>query len=242
MNELATLDLSQLPSTQIGSDAAYDSLAEGGDFLGYIKLCNSDKYVKKDKIKNGHFGIPKSKEEVIDLGPSIDVLPLARRPKAIDLSDTSAIVTSYDETSDAFKAIVERSTTKDSGCQWGTSFLVLERSTGRFLELYFGTISCRPEAKNVFPALPLTQSDIDRKAKAGAEVSDLEPHGPYPVTVKAGWKENKKGGWYSPVVTKCSTPIKPPASDVVVKQIVKFLTIKNDGAEKVQDTRKERAR
>ncbi len=32
-NELAILDLTQLPSTQIGTDEAFQELAKGGDFL-----------------------------------------------------------------------------------------------------------------------------------------------------------------------------------------------------------------
>ena len=46
---------------------------------------------------------------------------------------------------------------------YGTSFLVFERTTGRFL----GTT--RPTAGDIAVFLPLTQADIDRKA-AGADV------------------------------------------------------------------------
>jgi hypothetical protein len=159
------------------------------------------------------------------------------------MSDLSAIVVSYDENSDAFKGIRARSTEKDSGCQWGTSFLVLERSTGRFAELFFGTVSCRPEAKNIFPCMPLTQADIDRKAEAGLDVNGLEPHGPLPLTIVPKLKENKKGMWFSPVAVKCSTPFhKQPKAEAVVREITKFLTIKTGGVEKVEDTRKQRAR
>ena len=240
---LATIDLNQLPSTQLGSDDAYADLAKGGEFLGYIKLCNSDKYVKRNLIPNGHFGIPRSKDEIDDLGETIDFLPLARRPKAIDMGDLSAIITSYDEESDVFKAIRARSTETGSACQWGTSFLVLERLTGRFLEFFLGTVSCRPEAKNIFPCMPLSQADIDRRAAAGADVSDLEAHFALPVTIKAKLKENKKGMWYSPVAVKCSQPFtKLPATAVIVSEIGKFLTIKSGGVEKAEDTRKQRAR
>ena len=100
-NEMVTLDLTQLPSTQIGSDDAFAALAKGGgDWLRYIKLCSNDKYAKTRKIPAGHWGIPGTEETIEDLGPSIDVLPLARRPKALDMSDKTAIVTSYDEQSE----------------------------------------------------------------------------------------------------------------------------------------------
>ena len=37
-DELATLDLNQLPSTQLGNDEAFAELSKGGDFLKYVKL------------------------------------------------------------------------------------------------------------------------------------------------------------------------------------------------------------
>jgi hypothetical protein len=243
MNELMKLDLDQLPSTQLGSDEMYKEMAKGGGFLGYIKLTNNDDYVKDEKIGNGHFGIPKGKDEIIDLGKAIDVIPLARRPKAMDAHDKSAIIVSYDETSQTFKDIQERSNINNSKCGWGTSFLVLERRTGRFLEFFFGTKSSRPEAANMFPPLPLPQADIDRRAAAGADVKGLEPHGPLPMTLTSTLARNKKGSWFTPVATKCSAPFaKLPSTKEVVEEIKKFLTIQSDGAEPVKETRKERAR
>ena len=85
--DLVKIDLSQLPATQTGSDAIYRELAKGGDFLRYLKLCSKDKYTNANKIANGHWGIPGTDEDIEDLGDAIDLLPLARRPKAIDMSD-----------------------------------------------------------------------------------------------------------------------------------------------------------
>jgi hypothetical protein len=234
--ELATLDLSQLPSTQLGSDEAYADLAKGGDFLKYIKLYSKGKDIDKGRIPPGHWGIPESEDEIIDLGDSIDVLPLARRPKALDMSDKTAIVVSYDESSAVFKAIQAKSAEKESKCQHGISFLALERSTGRFLEVFFGNKSSRPEAKKIFPYLPKSQADIDRLAAAGNDVQGLVPHGPLPVTLKIRLAESKQGfSWHCPMVVKCSAPIKTPATATVVKEITKFLTVKSGGVEKVEE-------
>jgi hypothetical protein len=243
MNELMTLDLTQLPSTQIGSDEAYTELAKGGDFLKYVKLFTKGKDIDKGKIRPGRWGIPEADEEIVDLGDSIDVLPLARRPKALDTSDKSAIVVSYDEQSPAFKQIAAKSMETNSSCQHGISFLVWERSTNQFLEIWFGNKSSRPEAKKLFPYLPLSQADIDRKAAANADVEGLVPHGPLPVTLKIRLAENKKGSWHVPMVVKCSAPIQLPSTTVVVREITKFLTVKSGGVEKVaEDGRKARAR
>jgi len=243
MNELATLDLTQLPSTQIGSDESYTELAKGGDFLKYVKLYTKGKPIDKGLIPPGHWGVPEADEEITDLGGAIDVLPLARRPKALDSSDKSAVIVSYDETTGAFQQIKAQSEVKDSGCQHGVSFLVFERSTGQFLELWLSSKSSRPEAKKIFPYLPLSQADIDRKAAAGADVEGLVPHGPLPVTLKVRLAENKRDqSWHVPVAVKCSTPIKLPTTAVVVREINKFLTIKSGGVEKVEEPTKKRAR
>jgi hypothetical protein len=102
-------------------------------------------------------------------------------------------VANYDPTSDDFKDIAARSNEQDSGCMYGTSFLLFERSSGRFVEFFFGTKSTRPEAGNISVYLPLTQADIDRKKADGADMSKAKPHGPMPYTLKVRLARNKRG-------------------------------------------------
>ena len=90
--------LNQLPSTQLGTDESFNDLAKNSGFLKYLKLCSNDKYAKAGKIASGHWGIPDSDGAIQDLGTSIDVLPLAKRPKAVDMKDKSALIISYDVT------------------------------------------------------------------------------------------------------------------------------------------------
>ncbi|MGD0897606.1 MAG: hypothetical protein ABR915_07200 [Thermoguttaceae bacterium] len=240
---MVPVNLEQLPSTQIGTDDQFAELAKGGDYIGRMQLFTKSKANMKGLIPSGHYGIPESDEEIIDLGPSVDLLPLARRPKAIDMTDMEALVISYDMESEEFKRIAAKSAEADSHCQYGPSFLVYERSTGRFLEFFCGNKSSRIEAKKLFPFLPLTQADIDAKAAAGNSVGDLKPHGPVPVTLKTKLAENRKGTWHVPVVVMCSTPFsRLPSEEVIVREITKFLTIKDNGIEKVQDSKPARAR
>ena len=240
---LVPVNLDQLPSTQIGGDDLYNELAKGGDYLGRLQLYTKGKAVNKGLIPPGHYGIPESDEEIIDLGTSVDVIPLARRPKAIDMTDSEALVISYDMASAEFKRIAAKSNEPESHCQYGPSFLVYERSTGRFLEFFCGNKSNRIEAKKLFPFLPLTQADIDAKAAAGNDVSELSPHGPLPVTLKVNLAENKRGSWHVPVVVKCSTPFtKMPSMDAIVREMQKFLTVKDNGVERVEETKPARAR
>ena len=118
------------------------------------------------------------------LGDTIDIIPLARRPKAIDMTDDEAIIVNYDPEAAEFKRIAAKSLEKESHCMYGPSFLVFERSRGLFLEFFCGSKSSRSEAKKVYPYLPLSQADIDAKAAKGEEVGDLQPHGPLPLTLK----------------------------------------------------------
>ena len=240
---MVPVNLEQLPSTQIGTDDQFAELAKGGDYIGRMQLFTKSKANMKGLIPSGHYGIPESDEEIIDLGPSVDLLPLARRPKAIDMTDMEALVISYDMESEEFKRIAAKSAESDSHCQYGPSFLVYERSTKRFLEFFCGNKSSRIEAKKLFPFLPLSQADINAKAENGNGVGDLKPHGPIPVTLKTKVAENRKGTWHVPVVVMCASPFTSlPSDDVIRREIVKFLTIKDNGVEKVQDSRPARAR
>ena len=240
---MVPVNLEQLPSTQIGTDDQFAELAKGGDYIGRMQLFTKSKANMKGLIPSGHYGIPESDEEIIDLGPTVDLLPLARRPKAIDMTDMEALVISYDMESEEFKRIAAKSAESDSHCQYGPSFLVFERSTKRFLEFFCGNKSSRIEAKKLFPFLPLSQADIDAKAENGNAVGDLKPHGPIPVTLKTKVAENRKGTWHVPVVVMCASPFTTlPSDDVIRREITKFLTVKDNGVEKVQDNRPARAR
>lgn len=225
----------QLPSTQIGSDADFDAIAKSSDFLLRLQLFTKGKAVNKKLVGPGNYGIPVTDEEVTDLGDEIDILPLARRPKAIDLKDTENIVAVYDISDPEFKRIQTQSAQKESGCMYGPSFLVFERSTGQFLEFFCGTKSARTEAKRIFPYLPLSQAMID--ANPALANTGAEPHNAKPVTMKSRLVEKGQWSWHVPVAVKCSTPFTSlPSAEVIVKEITKFLDVKRDGAAVVTNT------
>lgn len=244
-NALIPINLEQLPSTQIGSDQDFAIIAKSSDFLPRLQLYTKGKAVNRKLVSPGNYGIPVSEDEVTDLGDVIDILPLAKRPKAIDMSDTENIISVYDVSDPEFDRISKTAEQKESHCMFGPSFLVFERSTGQFLEFFCGSKSARQEARKLYPYCPLTQGDIDAAAKRGEDVSGLVPHGPVPVTLKSRLVERKDWSWHVPVVLKCSTPFtKLPPSDVICREIAKFLVVKKEGAEVVQkpDNRKERVR
>lgn len=231
-NALVPVNLDQLPSTQLGTDDDFDKIAKSSDFLPRLQLYTKGKAVNKRLVQPGSYGVPVSDDEVTDLGDQIDIIPLARRPKAIDLKDTENIVAVYDIHDSEFKRIQAASAEKDSGCMYGPSFLVYERSTGQFYELFCGTKSSRTEAKRVFPYLPLTQAQID----ANPALVDQQPRGPRPLTLKSKLVEKGSYSWHVPVVTQCTTPFTDlPPTEEVTAQIMRFLDVKREGAAVVQD-------
>jgi hypothetical protein len=244
-NELVPLDLNQLPSTQVGTDEQFAELAKSTEYLGRLQLYTKGKAINHGLVKPGCYGIPANDEEVEDLGDEIEILPLARRPKAIDMTDTDAVLVNYDPDSDEFKRIAEQSMEKESHCMYGPSFLVFERSTGRFLEFFCGSKSTRSEAKKIYPFLPLTPADIARQKAAGNNVDNLEPHGPLPLTLKSRVVEKGTYSWHVPVVTKCANPFtRLPTKERLIKEIVSFVNCKGDGVETVKEPvgKKQRAR
>lgn len=237
MSDNALMALGNLGlSTQLASDDQFNDLAKGSDFLGRLQLYTKGAAVNKRLVAPGEYGIPEAEDEVFKLGDSVDLLPLARRPKAIDMSDKDAIITNYDPNSDTFKDIANRSGEQDSGCMYGVSFLVIERTTGRFLEFFCGTKTSRQEAGKIYGFLPLSQEQINAMAERGQDVSKLEAHGPLPMTLKSRVIEKGSYSWHGPVVGKCSTPfLKLPPVERIKDEVTKFLTVKDEGVEKVQE-------
>ena len=229
----------QLPSTQVGTDADFDQIAKSSDFLPRLQLYTKGKAVNRKLVLPGNYGIPVTDDEVTDLSDEIDILPLARRPKAIDLKDTENIVAVYDVNDSEFKRIQVQSGQKESGCMYGPSFLVYERSTGQFLEFFCGTKSARTEAKRIFPYLPLSQAMIDANPNSAP---NQQPHNALPVTMKSRLVEKGQWSWHVPVAVKCSVPFTSlPTAEVIVEEIKKFLDVKREGAAVVGDDKTETA-
>jgi hypothetical protein len=234
---LVPVDLSQLPSIQLGTDADFAEIAKSSDFLGRLQLYTKGKAVNKGLVRPGHYGIPEGDDAVEDLGNEINILALARRPKALDMTDTDAVIAVYDVKNPEFIRIQEEAAKKESHCMYGPSFLIYEVKTKRFLEYFCGTKSSRSEAKKLFPFLPLTQVIIDAMAARGEDVSNLTPHGPLPLTLKSKLVEKGTYSWHVPVVVPCAVPATTlPKQEVFVKEITCFLTISGDaGTETVKD-------
>ncbi|KPK54274.1 MAG: hypothetical protein AMS22_06110 [Thiotrichales bacterium SG8_50] len=227
--DLIPFDASALPTTELVTAEQMDELSKGVDYLQRLQLITKGKYVDTGKIKPGHYGIPlPGGEEIDDLGSSIDILPLAVRAKALDMSDREAVVAVYDMSTPEFQDIKARSGEQDSGCMWGPSFLVVERSTGRCFEFFMGTKSSRAVSGDLINFLPVSEATA---AKQG-----IDAHGPLPCTLTVRYAKRGSWGWHVPVVNKCSEPFtKTPSLDVLREEMRKFIEVKDNGVQNVTE-------
>ena len=228
-NELMPFDASALPSTDLVSMEQLTELSKGVDFLQRIQLVTKGKYVDHSKIAPGHYGVPQTGgEEIVDLGAEIDILPLCVRPKALDMRDREAVIAVYDMDSPAFQDIKTLAAQPGGGCMWGPSFLVFERGTGKFYELFMGNKSARAESGNLIKFLAVSEETATRQG--------ADSHGPLPCTLKARYATRGQHGWHVPVVTKCSEPFTNlPEMDAIREEVTKFTEIKDNGVQNVTE-------
>ncbi len=191
--------------TELLSDKDFDDLAKSDSTLCRLMLFTEGIAVNMKRIGAGEYGIRESSNAITRLGKSVDVLPLARRAQAFDCGKITKVIFDHNPTSRTFEDIKRRSREPDSGCLWGVSFLLVERTTGRFLEFFCGTRTSRPVAKDIYPFLPIG-------------------HGPVPVTLKARRMKEGPSSWHVPVVESSSTMFEEmPQVTLVGEEVDRFL-------------------
>lgn len=202
-----------LPSnvgTLTTTDAQFEKLAEGTNYLKQIDLFSKGKMVDKRKVQGGDFGIILGKDDVQKLGETIDLIILARRAKAMKFGGEKPI-SNFILESETFQQIKKDSFGKESQSIYGTSFLVIERTTGAMYEYYLHRKTHRPEAKNLAPFV----------VKAGQPWKA--------VTLKSKYVEQGDFSWFVPIVLPCSTPFNNlPDQDEINAEYEKFMSPKSD--------------
>lgn len=231
---------SGLPSLQSAEQLRQlDGLSQITTFLPRIQLYTKGKAVDKGLISIGHYGVPKGGDQVKDLGKSIDVIPFWRKAKAMDMSDQDNLIISHDPNSEEFKRIVHLAdSTQDSGCAYGPSYLVWERSTGAFYEFFCGTKSARYESPNINKYLPVTQATI-----AAGLTEETEPRGPNPMTLGTQYLEKGRFSWYAPKAEDCLTPFdKLPTEEQFKTETERFFKAEEPAAKVVTEKQSNRRR
>lgn len=197
--------------TSTGSDSDFAKYASRKGFLTPIMFSSKGKSVLDGKkhIPPGNYFV-KDGEDAQDLGSSIDVIVLARGKKAIDFSNRDQLIVCHDADSDEFKRIEAESGESDSKCMEGPRYLVVERTTGQFYELFCASAGLKSASVLLNGFLP-TEEGISQA-----------------TTLSSKYRKTKFGSQHDPVVLPCSTPFNalPPAEQIVA-EIKKFIEAKD---------------
>ena len=186
-------------------EAIYGRMSDGS--IRRLHLFNKGKAIDKGLIVAGHYGVPLADDEILDLGDSIDVLFLAVRDKAVDMSSKEGIVQSFDPASAEFKRIQSESMKKETSYMCGPEFLVFERTTAEFYDFYCGTKPTRAMSETIYPFLP----DRRRKAVQATLAAEVQTRGSF--------------SFHVPAVRQCSTAISVPAKTVSAKVKARMIDV-----------------
>ncbi len=204
-NELVTstgnelVPMGSLAVSKYSADSVFGEIASSSAFLPRIMLMqSSSEQVKDDKAKQGHFVLIEGKDQVTDLTREAAVVPLAWRPKAMDMSNLEQIVTVYLHTDPEFARIMAKSEEPNSSCMYGPEYLVWVPDLRKFASYFMSSKTSRRAA-------PQLKALIGRAAMLKSE------------KIVA-----KKFSWFGPIITICSRAVTPPPLDEVNTQVDKF--------------------
>lgn len=167
-------------------------------------------------VEAGNFAIVDGDNYKI-LGKEIDVVPLAMLDKALDCSGDDVEV-AFGRTTEAYQRIAGDSKVQDSGCMYGPVFLVFERTTGNFYEIFFNNASGRREAPKLLAYLPI--------GPAAAKANGVNPQPPRPVQIQSKFVNPPKSrySWFAPSVTDTTAVFdNPPSQESAINAVKNFL-------------------
>lgn len=220
--------------TQTGTDADYAGYGAGGGakFTQSIRFSSKGKSFQGGKkyIAPGHYYVQDG-DDAQDLGTEIDVLPLAKRRKALDFTNRDKIVVTHDAQSPEYVRIAGAVRDKSQTCAEGPSFLVYLRTDGRPYELFCATAGLQAASREISGFLPRTPADCTAR---GLDAS--EARGPMACTLGGKFKQTRYGTQHDPTVAPCSTPFASlPETAEMLAEMKKFVEAKANDVESVPD-------
>jgi len=191
----------QIVGTTSSTDDVFGAVAKASSFLPRLQLFTSaSNECKKGEFPLNHYGVVTAKNRIRDLGKTVEVVPLAWRPKAMQIMADGTILSKYDAKDPEFGRIAEMSDIQNSGCMFGPEFLLWVPGIKGFVTFFMSSKSARNEA-------PALKDKLDQEQAA---------------TLDSTFLSNKKFSWQSPVIRGCSTPLDLPAGDSLITEITKF--------------------
>lgn len=217
-SEIATVIEGDLPIAKYTEEEkTWGDVVTAAAFLPRVQLYGGNSgLVQEGKIKMGHFGLTKSKDQTDDLGSSFDCLVLSWRFKAMEINGET-IISVYNPKSTEFVRIQGKADIADSGCMFGIEFLLWIPIVNAFGTYFLNSKT----ARRVAP-------DLKGLLKQGA-------------TIKSNLIVKGKYKWHGPVVTQCSTPFEElPDSQEILEQATRFANPKESELEKAEPAQSSR--
>lgn len=216
--ELVVQQGKMLPNLQNENTSVeiFETVSATAEWLPRLQLCGSNTdLVKEGKIGMGKFALVTSANKFVELDKEIDILLVAWRAKALDLSGED-IVQTFDAKSDLFSKIKEKAGVKDSGCMYGPEFLVWIPEIKKFGTFFLGSKTARNQSDNMYAYL---------QAICRLRSTFI-----------------KKGGysWHGFEVLETSETYQPPEMDEVIEQTEKFLNPPANEVEEAPETGNDR--
>lgn len=180
----------------------FRELATANNFLPRLALYGgSTSAVKSGQFPMNHWGLVEQKDEIIDLGKEVEIIPLAVRFKA--LSTNGEVLSYYNPSTDTFNKVKELSKVKDSGCMAGVEFLLWLTEHGKFCTYFCYNVSSKQEAGKIRALINA----------AGVLSSKFVPN-----------KNEPKKSFQAPVCNKSSTPpASVPTAEQANSEVDKFV-------------------
>lgn len=200
------VDVTKYGVAKYFDDDAFQELTKTS-FIPRLQLCGGNsEAVKEGKIPIKHYALATTKDDLRDLGETVDVIPLALRMCAVRIAGDQ-VTSYYDHNSPEFKQVIVDSEQPDSRCMYGPQFLLWVPAVGEFCTFLFGNKSTRREARNLRPLMG-----------KGA-------------TLKTKFIKTAKYSWHVPIVVACNSQLSVPNQERMDKTIQVF---NNPGANNVE--------
>lgn len=220
MSDNSLIPAGQSLPIQAYDDKDVDRLASSG-WMPRIQLMDKGSAPVGDQLINqGRWAFIRNKKSLDDLTNSFEGLCLARRPKALRI-DRSGILSVYDPKDPEFGKIETQSEIRDSGCSFGTEYLIWVRANRQYAHLFCNSKTSRNASV-----------DLNNILKKWAAKEIPAPQ----VKFKCEQVSNNQYKWWAPIFVLETTPFSEmPPFDEVREQIQKFLNPPKNEQETVSE-------
>ncbi|MCP4896264.1 MAG: hypothetical protein GY906_04750 [bacterium] len=212
-NELSAFNSVPVSAAALSTEQA----APRRKFPARLQLVSKGRLVDSGKVRPGGFAVING-DEILDIGNNVDVIPLAVLDKALDVGQGSGEVrVAFGANNELFKEIKAASATVNSGCMYGPVFLVFERYTASFVELFFNNKSGRMEADKLKAHCPVNSTD--------AEALGIEARPARAANIASKYIEKERFSWFAPEITTAEgvTFDRTPTAEELLETVNTFL-------------------